>query len=200
MQLWRTDGATLQEIRLAIGDAFPMHFASVGETLYFAAKDNLLGRELWKSDLLGTQGTFPSGESLTAVERGISAVAGERGDDWKDPLEDAMRLAFAIKARAPGNSAAATSRYEKWAAMTGAEAAFRNPETKSESQHVDAVTKKKDLDVPRRQLWSELGYSQQQVLDWEAELAAAPPEPSQPVIAVPVPPEMATPDAVVPSA
>jgi hypothetical protein len=59
--------------------------------------------------------------------------------------------------------------------MTGAEAAFRNPETKSESQHVDAVTKKKDLDVPHRQLWTELGYSQQQVLDWEAELAAAPP-------------------------
>ena len=132
--------------------------------------------------LLGTQGTFPSGESLTAVERGISAVAGERGDDWKDPLEDAMRLAFAIKARAPGNSAAAAARYEKWAAMTGAEAAFRNPETKSESQHVDAVTKKKDLDVPRRQLWTELGYSQQQVLDWEAELAAAPPEPAQPVV------------------
>ena len=131
--------------------------------------------------LLGTQGTFPSGESLTAVERGISAVAGERGDDWKDPLEDAMRLAFRIKARAPGNSAAAAARYEKWAAMTGAEAAFRNPETKSESQHVDAVTKKKDLDVPRRQLWTELGYSQQQILDWEAELAAAPPEPAQPV-------------------
>jgi Phage portal protein, SPP1 Gp6-like len=137
--------------------------------------------------LLGTQGTFPSGESLTAVERGISAVAGERGDDWKDPLEDAMRLAFAIKARAPGNSAAATARFEKWAAMTGAEAAFRNPETKSESQHVDAVTKKKDLDVPRRQLWSELGYSQQQVLDWEADLAAAPPEPAQPVVPLPVP-------------
>jgi hypothetical protein len=137
--------------------------------------------------LLGTQGTFPSGESLTAVERGISAVAGERGDDWKDPLEDAMRLAFRIKARAPGNSAAAAARFEKWAAMTGAEAAFRNPETKSESQHVDAVTKKKDLDVPRRQLWAELGYSQQQVLDWEAELAAAPPEPAQPVTPVPVP-------------
>lgn len=126
--------------------------------------------------LLGTQGTFPSGESLTAVERGISAVAGERGDDWKDPLEDAMRLAFRIKARAPGNSVAATARFEKWAAMTGAEAAFRNPETKSESQHVDAVTKKKDLDVPRRQLWTELGYSQQQILGWEADLAAVPPE------------------------
>ena len=166
-----------------------------------------------------------------------------------------MRLAFRIKARAPGNSAAAAARYEKWAAMTGAEAAFRNPETKSESQHVDAVTKKKDLDVPRRQLWTELGYSQQQscrdqgagtrhlgvgcgalrevggddrrrgrlphpetksesqhvdavtkkkdldvprrqlwtelgysqqqVLDWEAELAAAPPEPAQPVVARP---------------
>ena len=127
--------------------------------------------------LLGTQGTFPSGECLTAVERGISAVAGERGDDWKDPLEDAMRLAFRIKARAPGISAAAAARYEKWADMTGAEAAFRNPETKSESQHVDAVTKKKDLDVPRRQLWTELGYSQQQILDWEADLAAAPPDP-----------------------
>ena len=71
--------------------------------------------------------------------------------------------------------------------MTGAEAAFRNPETKSESQHVDAVTKKKDLDVPRRQLWTELGYSQQQILDWEAELAAAPPEPAQPVIPIPAP-------------
>lgn len=85
-----------------------------------------------------------------------------------------MRLAFAIKARAPGLSAAAAARYAKWAAMTGAEATFRNPETKSESQHVDAVTKKKDLDVPRRQLWTELGYSQQQILDWEADLEAAP--------------------------
>lgn len=101
-----------------------------------------------------------------------------------------MRRAFRIKARAPGNSAAAAARFEKWAAMTGAEAAFRNPETKSESQHVDAVTKKKDLDVPRRQLWTELGYSQQQALDWEAELAAAPPEPAQPAqpaMATPVP-------------
>lgn len=78
--------------------------------------------------------------------------------------------------------------------MTGAEAAFRNPETKSESQHVDAVTKKKDLDVPRRQLWTELGYSQQQILDWEAELTAAPPEP-QPAIVAPLDP--ATPATVV---
>jgi hypothetical protein len=50
------------------------------------------------------------------------------------------------------------------------------------------VTKKKDLDVPRRQLWTELGYSQQQILDWEAELAAAPPEPVQPVVPVSVTP------------
>lgn len=142
--------------------------------------------------LLGSQGSFPSGEALTAVERGITAVAGERADDWKDPLEDAIRLAFRIKARAPGLSASAGRRFEKWGAMTDAEADFRDPETKSESQHVDAVVKKKTLDVPRRQLWSELGYSQQQILEWEKEAPddtppSGPPTAPQPIPGQPIP-------------
>jgi hypothetical protein len=130
--------------------------------------------------LLGMGGTFPSGESLTAVERGISAVAGERGDDWKDPLEDVIRLAFRVKAEQSGLSAAAVSRYLKWAAMTDAEARFRNPETKSESQHVDALVKlRSGLGIPRRAVWAMLPASDQTVRQWEAQAAkeGAPPLP-----------------------
>jgi hypothetical protein len=155
--------------------------------------------------LLGSQGVFPSGEALTAVERGISAVAGERGDDWKDPLEDAIRLALRVKALQAGLSGAAVARYEKWARMTDAEARFRNPETKSESQHVDALVKLRGgLGLPRRAVWARIPASDNEIKQWEAQLAAeeaARPAPAaQPSLAPADTTMTGTPPIVVPAA
>jgi hypothetical protein len=155
--------------------------------------------------LLGSQGVFPSGEALTAVERGISAVAGERGDDWKDPLEDAIRLALRVKALQAGLSGAAVARYEKWARMTDAEARFRNPETKSESQHVDALVKLRGgLGLPRRAVWARIPASDNEIKQWEAQLAAeeaARPAPAaQPSLAPTDVTMTGTPPIVVPAA
>ena len=92
-----------------------------------------------------------------------------------------MRLAFPIKARARG-----TPPPPRRATRSGprSRAPRRSSATprRSPSPARRCRDQEEDLDVPRRQLWTELGYSQQQVLDWEAELAAAPPEPAQPVL------------------
>lgn len=138
--------------------------------------------------LLGSSGVFPSGESLSAAERGLAEKAGERATDMKDPIEDAQRFAFLVASENPKQSSSARARFAKWAAMTDAVALFRDPEVKSEAQHIDALGKKRALlDVPRRQLWTELGATDDDRKQWETWLAeeeAAKPEPPP----VPVPP------------
>ncbi|HET7030361.1 MAG TPA: phage portal protein [Candidatus Limnocylindrales bacterium] len=126
--------------------------------------------------LLGSQGSFPSGESLTAAERGLSEKARERAIDDGDPVEEAMRLALRMKASQAGLSNAAAQRYLKWAAMTDAEAVWRDPETKPESAHIDALTKLAALGVPEQAVWAMIPATPQQVAEWtamKAEAAAA---------------------------
>jgi hypothetical protein len=132
---------------------------------------------------LGSAGTFPSGESLTAAERGLSEKARERMVDFGDPTEDAMRFALRVKASQRGLSAAAKARYLKWAAMTGASIVPRDPETKIESAHLDALTKLMALEVPLESgVWPKIPATPQEIQAWSAErkkkaeaTAAAPP-------------------------
>lgn len=48
------------------------------------------------------------------------------------------------------------------------ETIWRDPETRTESEHVDALSKKKDLDVPPPQLWEEAGYTPEQIARFPA--------------------------------
>lgn len=127
--------------------------------------------------LLGSQGSFPSGESLGAAERGLSEKARERAIDDGDPVEEAMRLAFRMKAGQPGLSTAQVGRYLKWAAMTDAEAIWRDPETKTESAHIDALVKLQTLGVPAPAIWARIPASPQEIADWTAMAEAAKPAP-----------------------
>lgn len=133
---------------------------------------------------LGSQGSFPSGESLTAAERGLSEKARERMVDFGDPTEDAMRFAFRIKAAQPGITATKKAQLLRWAAIPDAEIVPRDPETRVESEHFDALTKLRALDVPRRAVWAKIPASPQEIKAWEAELEAEPPEKPGPAPAV----------------
>lgn len=123
--------------------------------------------------LLGNQGVFPSGESLIAAERGLSENARERSIDFGDPVEEAMRLAFRMKALQPGLSHSASMRYLRWAAIADAEATWRDPETKTESAHVDALVKLGALGVPEPAIWAKIPASPQEIRDWTAIKEAA---------------------------
>lgn len=100
-------------------------------------------------------GQAPSGESIQSAEAGLVAKARERmlyfGESW----EESMRLAFRVKG---------DKRAEAW----NAETIWDDPEYRSEGVRVDALVKlRQGLDVPRRQLWEDYGYTPSQIARFE---------------------------------
>jgi hypothetical protein len=100
-----------------------------------------------------------SGDALKASEAGlVSKVrnrAGHLGEGW----EEVLRLAFA----AVGNAKAVDVQ---------AEVIWHDFETRSESEHVDALVKLSTIGVPREVLWQKAGASPQEVERWRAMNAA----------------------------
>ncbi|WP_374283024.1 phage portal protein [Streptomyces sp. UNOB3_S3] len=95
-------------------------------------------------------GTPPSGEAIISSEAGLVARVRERmlyfGESW----EKVIRLCFAIKG-------------DKRAKAYSMETVWRDPEYRTESQHIDALLKLKQLNVPEEQLWSDAGYTPSQI-------------------------------------
>ena len=92
-----------------------------------------------------------SGESIKSAESGLVSKARRKARTWGAGWEEVIRLAGLVS----GDTS-----------LSGAESMetiWRDPETRTESEHVDAVVKKKDLDVPAPQLWEELGYTPEQI-------------------------------------
>lgn len=101
--------------------------------------------------LLGQSGAFPSGESLKATETGLVAKARRRMRDSGEAWEEVMRLAF----RASGDRSRGS--------YLEAETVWRDPESRTEAEHVDALTKLKSIGVPDEQLWEDAGYTPTQI-------------------------------------
>lgn len=106
--------------------------------------------------LLGQSGAFPSGESLKATETGLVAKVKRKMVTFGDSYEEAMRLAFGLK----GDR-------EKGEAID-AETIWRDPESRTEGELVDALTKMKTLGVPNEALWQRWGASPQEIARWKA--------------------------------
>ncbi len=104
--------------------------------------------------LLGQAGSFPSGESLKATETGLVAKVRRRQGDFGESWEEAISIAF----RAAGDT--------KRADREDKEAVWRDPEVRTEAEHVDALLKLKALGVPVEQLWEDAGYSPQLIAKW----------------------------------
>ncbi|MFI0553415.1 phage portal protein [Streptomyces scabiei] len=95
-------------------------------------------------------GQIPSGESITAAEAGLIAKTRERMLHFGEAWEQVMRLCFAVKG---------DDRAEAWSAET----IWRDPENRTEAQHMDALLKLQMIGVPRDQLLSDAGYTPQQI-------------------------------------
>lgn len=92
-------------------------------------------------------GQPPSGESLKSAETGLVRKAYRRQVQFGDPWEESLRLAFQSLDDPRGKA-------------SGAEAKWANPETLTEAEHIDALTKQRQaLHVPLQVLWEEAGYS-----------------------------------------
>lgn len=97
-----------------------------------------------------------SGESIKAAETGLVAKCRRKMRHFGEGWEEVIRLAGKVQNIA------------KLADATSAETIWGDPETRTESQHVDAVAKRKDLGVPLPQLWEDLGYSPAQIARFPA--------------------------------
>lgn len=103
-----------------------------------------------------------SGESIKAAETGLVAMVGGEAVIIGEDLEEIIRLGFLMEdANDPRGR------------DMSAETIWRDFETRTESEHIDAVVKKRQgLDVPRRQTWEDAGYTPKQIErmeKWRAE-------------------------------
>jgi hypothetical protein len=100
--------------------------------------------------LLGSSGSFPSGESLKATETGLIAKVRSRHRHFGESWETVLRLAFAILDDPRRNA-------------TAAETIWVDPESRNEAVHTDSLLKRMALGIPKEQLWSDAGYTQAQI-------------------------------------
>lgn len=92
-----------------------------------------------------------SGESIKSAETGLVAKVQRKQRHFGAAWEEVMRIAGAIE----GNQLLANAE--------SAETVWGDPESRTESQHVDAVQKKQAMGVPWDQSMEDLGYTPTQV-------------------------------------
>ncbi|WP_078530960.1 phage portal protein [Streptomyces sp. PsTaAH-124] len=92
----------------------------------------------------------PSGEAIISAEAGLVAKVRERMLHFGEAWERVVRLCFAVKS-------------DKRRTAYDMETRWRDPEYRTEAQHIDALLKLKQLNVPEAVLWSEAGFSAAQI-------------------------------------
>ena len=131
-------------------------FLAADLTNYTKAADMLLQVAAFVSRtpphyFVGQPGQLPSGESIKSGETGLVKKTESRMRPLGEGHEEVMRIAFA----AVGD--------RRRAEVQNSEVIWGDPETRSESEHVDALLKLKALEVPLQQLWQDKGYSPTQI-------------------------------------
>lgn len=100
--------------------------------------------------LLGQSGSFPSGESIKSTEAGLTSKSKKHMKEYGEPYEETMSLAFAVMD-------------DPRSQIRDSEVIWADPETRTESEHVDALMKLRGLNVPIEQLWLDAGYTPPQI-------------------------------------
>ena len=99
--------------------------------------------------LLAGQAILPSGETLRASEAGLVAKARRKHLYWGDGWVEVMKMALSVE----GTDTTQMNGNTQW----------MDPEMKTESAHIDALTKLMGIGVPLEQLWLDAGYTPQQI-------------------------------------
>lgn len=96
-------------------------------------------------------GNLPSGETIKSAETGLVAKAVRKQRFFGEAWEDVIRVAFQVMGK------------PRKASIVNTETIWGDPESRTESEHIDAVLKRKALGVPNRQLWEDAGYTPTQI-------------------------------------
>lgn len=98
-----------------------------------------------------------SGESIKSAESGLVSKVTRISRGWASGWEEVMRLAGKV------------AENTELAEAEQMETIWRDPETRTEAEHVDALGKKAQmLNVPAPQLWEEAGYTPEQIARFPA--------------------------------
>jgi hypothetical protein len=117
-----------------------------------------------------------SGDALKAAESGLATKAASRTRQFGEAWERVIRLAFAVLE-------------DPRAKEIDSEVIWRDVETRTEGERVDALVKMATLGVPKAALWERWGATPQEIERWQdmafeealtAEAAAPPPPPGVP--------------------
>lgn len=111
---------------------------------------SLASRSRTPPHYLLASGVFPNGESTKAAESGLVSKVRSRQRAFGECWEQVMRLAFAMTNDGRANEATA-------------ETIWADPETRTESEHMDALIKAKSINVPDQVLWERAGFSPQEI-------------------------------------
>ncbi|MFI5865857.1 phage portal protein [Streptomyces sp. NPDC051546] len=130
---------------------------------------------------LVNSGSQPSGEAIISAEAGLVAKVRERMLHFGEAWERVIRLCFAVKRDKRMNAFEMETRW-------------RDPEYRTEAQHIDALLKMKQLNVPEEVLWAEAGFTAAQIDSFRemrkedakaaAELQELAPQPQQDAVAL----------------
>ncbi len=110
---------------------------------------------------LGQAGVFPSGETLRATEAGLVSKV----RDKHLPFGGAARRLMAVILPLTNPELSDVRADPDW----------KDPEVRTESEHMDSLVKKLAIGVPVRQLWQDAGYSPEEIArfqGWLREQAA----------------------------
>lgn len=107
--------------------------------------------------LLGQMANL-SGEALTAAERGLVSAVVERQNAFYGGIRELMRLGHI----AAGDPAAAE-------AITRGTVVWKDPQYRTEGEHIDALMKMKAIGVPEEAIWERIpGVDQTEIERWKA--------------------------------
>lgn len=96
-----------------------------------------------------------SGDALKAAETGLVSKVRDKMDPFGEAHEEAMRLAFR-----------SIDKNDPRAQAMDAETIWRDPESRSQAEVVDAAVKLSSIGVPREALWERIGASPQEIDRW----------------------------------
>lgn len=105
-----------------------------------------------------SMGSFPSGESLKASETGLISKCRSRMRHWSESWEEVMRIAFKVLGDIRGE-------------IKDSQMVWADPETRTESEHIDALMKKASLGLPLTMLWEQSGLDLTEIKRAEKMLA-----------------------------
>jgi hypothetical protein len=133
-----------------------------------ACRDHIAARTRTPPHYLVGQVVNVSGDALKAAEGGLVSKVKRASRFTGEGWEEAVRIAFALKALEPDDKGAAY--YEARANYYAAETIWSNPEITTESQLADSLAKYATLGVPTEALWERMGASQTEIDRWKTML------------------------------